>query len=95
MRIVGHEALADFYSDAHRVFNEKSIIRAQSAPIKPDRIVMAANGEIYLLDYKTGAHNPKYVAQLDNYQSALENMGYRVTKKALVYIGTSVNVINL
>jgi ATP-dependent exoDNAse (exonuclease V) beta subunit len=95
MRIITHEALADFYSGSGRVLNEKSIIRTMNSPVKPDRIVIGENGSAYLLDYKTGAHNPKYVAQLDNYQSALENMGYRVVKKALVYIGATVNVINL
>lgn len=95
LRITGHESLADFYSKQYQVLNEKSIIRSDSSPVKPDRIVLADNKEIFLLDYKTGAHNPKYISQLESYQSALENMGYRVTKKALVYIGTSVNVINL
>jgi len=94
-RIINHEALGEFYSDANRVFNEKSIIRTKNSPVKPDRIVMAENGNVYLLDYKTGAHSTKYVAQLDSYQAALEDMGYRVVKKALVYIGAEVNVINL
>jgi ATP-dependent exoDNAse (exonuclease V) beta subunit len=94
-RIVNHESLAVFYSGRYRVLNEKSIIRTQSSPVKPDRIVLGESNQIYLLDYKTGAHNPKYVAQLESYQSALENMGYSVVKKALVYIGATVNVLNL
>jgi ATP-dependent exoDNAse (exonuclease V) beta subunit len=94
-RIVNHESLADFYSGQHQVLNEKSIIRLQSSPVKPDRIVLGKGNETYLLDYKTGAHNPKYVTQLEIYQSALEKMGYSVVKKALVYIGATVNVLNL
>ena len=93
--ITNHRALSDFYSGQNSILNEKSIIRTQSPPVKPDRIAIAGNGEVYLLDYKTGAHNPKYIAQLDSYQAALENMGFRVTKKALVYIGAEVNVLNL
>ena len=50
---------------------------------------------ILLLDYKTGLHKEKYRTQLENYQKAIESMGYKVTKKALVYIGETVNVVNL
>ena len=33
--------------------------------------------------------------QLENYQNAIEKMGLKVTKKALVYIGKEINVVNL
>jgi hypothetical protein len=47
------------------------------------------------LDYKTGTHNQKYQLQLENYQNAIEKMGLKVIKKALVYIGKEINVVNL
>jgi hypothetical protein len=47
------------------------------------------------LDYKTGNHNPKYQMQLENYQNAIEKMGFKVTKKALIYIGQEIKVVNL
>jgi ATP-dependent exoDNAse (exonuclease V) beta subunit len=53
------------------------------------------DNEIYLLDYKTGAHQAKYTAQLENYQNAIEKMGFNVTKKALVYIGDGIEIVNL
>ncbi len=58
-------------------------------------MVLTKNKEVYLLDYKTGLHQPKYKLQLDNYQAAIEKMGYKVVKKALVYIGEQINVVNL
>jgi ATP-dependent exoDNAse (exonuclease V) beta subunit len=58
-------------------------------------MVLTKNKEVYLLDYKTGTHNPKYKLQLENYQSAIELMDYKVVKKALVYIGEEINVVNL
>ena len=57
--------------------------------------VLTKNKEVYLLDYKTGTHNQKYQLQLENYQNAIEKMGLKVTKKALVYIGKEINVVNL
>jgi hypothetical protein len=50
---------------------------------------------VLLLDYKTGTHNVKYQQQLENYQTAIELMGYKVTKKALIYIGKEIDVVNL
>ena len=58
-------------------------------------MVLTSTKEIYLLDYKTGLHQSKYTQQLENYQAAIEKMNYRVTKKALVYIGETLEVVNL
>jgi hypothetical protein len=44
--------------------------------IKPDRMVVNQLNEVYLLDYKTGAHNAKIQKQL-NYQHAIELMGIK------------------
>ena len=58
-------------------------------------MVLNNQNEIYLLDYKTGSHQSKYQLQLENYQDAIEKMGFKVTKKALVYIGETLEVVNL
>lgn len=94
-QIVGHPELSAFFPPSHKVFNEKDIIQKDGGVVKPDRIVFADGNLVHLLDYKTGAHKPKYVQQLANYQDSLEKMGFSVGKKALVYIGAEVNVINL
>ena len=54
-----------------------------------------AQNEIYLLDYKTGSHQAKYQLQLENYQNVIEKMGFKVIKKALVYIGETLEIVNL
>ncbi|RZJ68051.1 MAG: ATP-dependent helicase [Flavobacterium sp.] len=93
--IVSHSDLVGFFSEDNRILNEQTIIRQQSGIIKPDRMVLARNNEVYLLDYKTGSHNSKYVKQLETYAEAIENMGYKVSKKVLVYTGQDLNVIHL
>jgi ATP-dependent exoDNAse (exonuclease V) beta subunit len=94
-QIVNHEDLFSFFSENNRVLNEKTIIQKEGNLVKPDRMVINANNEIYLLDYKTGLHQAKYELQLQNYQSVIEKMDYKVTKKALIYIGKTINVVNL
>ena len=58
-------------------------------------MVLTKNKEVLLLDYKTGTHNVKYKQQLENYQTAIELMGYKVAKKVLIYIGKEIDVVNL
>lgn len=92
--VVLHPELADFYSDGSVVFKEQNIIRRGMQNIKPDRVAIRGNSA-YLLDYKTGAHQVKYERQLTEYKAAIEEMGYKVAKKTLVYIGEDIEVVHL
>jgi ATP-dependent exoDNAse (exonuclease V) beta subunit len=93
--IVFHAELGNYFSDDDQVLNEQTIISNQKNLIKPDRMALNKNNEVFLLDYKTGVHQNKYKLQLENYQSAIESMGFKVVKKALVYIGEKLEVVHL
>ncbi|MCG9792109.1 UvrD-helicase domain-containing protein [Flavobacterium algicola] len=93
--IVEHEDLKVFFEEGSEIMNEQTIIQKEGGLVKPDRMVLTANKEIFLLDYKTGAHNSKYQKQLENYQFAIENMGYKVMRKTLVYISDFVEIQNI
>ena len=93
--IVNHSELEICFAEGNTVMNEQTIIQKEGNAIKPDRIVVVKNNEVFLLDYKTGIHNAKYQQQLENYQKAIELMGYKVIKKALIYIGKEIEVVNL
>ena len=93
--IVNHQDLSLFFSNEHKILNEKTIIQKEGNLVIPDRMVLTKLNEIYLLDYKTGTHQTKYQLQLENYQKAIEKMGFKVTKKALVYIGDTLEIVNL
>ena len=95
IEIVNHKDLADHFAEGNEVLNEKTIIQKEGGTIKPDRIVINKAKEVFLLDYKTGLPNPKYKYQLENYQMAIEKMGFKVLKKALVYIGVEIDVVHL
>ncbi|UFH36090.1 UvrD-helicase domain-containing protein [Flavobacterium acetivorans] len=93
--IVNHKELELFFEEGNIVLNEQTIIQKEGSTIKPDRMVLTKAKEVFLLDYKTGTHNPKYKIQLENYQSAIELMGYKVIKKSLIYIGKEIDVVAL
>ncbi|MGO4905522.1 UvrD-helicase domain-containing protein [Flavobacterium sp. W20_MBD1_R3] len=93
--IVNHSELEICFAEGNEVLNEQTIIQKEGKTIKPDRMVVTKNKEVLLLDYKTGRYNVKHQHQLENYQAAIELMGYKVTKKALIYIGKGIDVVNL
>jgi ATP-dependent exoDNAse (exonuclease V) beta subunit len=93
--IVNHSELSICFEEGNEVLNEQTIIQKEGKTIKPDRMVLTKNKDVFLLDYKTGLHNPKYQLQLENYKKAIELMGYKVVKKSLIYIGQQIKVVNL
>ncbi|HJY11623.1 MAG TPA: hypothetical protein VJ304_02485, partial [Flavobacterium sp.] len=93
--IVSHPELSVCFDGKNNVLTEQTIVQKEGRILKPDRIVLTANKEAYLLDYKTGAINAKYTQQIQEYQDAIEDLGYKVLKRALVYIGTEIDVVNL
>jgi ATP-dependent exoDNAse (exonuclease V) beta subunit len=95
IEILNHQDLTEHFAEGNEVLNEKMIIQKEGGTIKPDRIVINKEKEVFLLDYKTGLPNPKYKYQLENYQMAIEKMGFKVLKKALVYIGVEIDVVHL
>ena len=95
LEVVHHKELAVFFQEGNEIMNEQTIIQKEGGLVKPDRMVLTVNNEILLLDYKTGVHHNKYQKQLENYQFAIENMGFKVVQKTLVYISEVVEVVNM
>ncbi|MES2239467.1 MAG: UvrD-helicase domain-containing protein [Bacteroidota bacterium] len=93
--IVNHQELELFFAEGNEVLNEQTIIQKQGMLVKPDRMVITKKQEVFLLDYKTGVPNVKYQKQLEDYQGAIELMGYEVRKKTLVYIRQNIEIVNL
>ncbi|MXN91327.1 AAA family ATPase [Flavobacterium sp. Sd200] len=92
--VVLHPDLELFFADDNIIFNEQSIIAPNMPNIKPDRVAINGN-QAYLLDYKTGQHLNKYEKQLQGYEFSLKQMGLDVVKKAIVYIGEKIEVVNV
>jgi ATP-dependent exoDNAse (exonuclease V) beta subunit len=93
--IVNHKELTDYFSEEHKVMNEQTIIQKQGNIVKPDRMSISIDKKVFLLDYKTGQHLPKHKTQLENYQKSIEDMGFKVEKKSLIYIGETIEVLHL
>jgi ATP-dependent exoDNAse (exonuclease V) beta subunit len=53
-QIVNHPELSCYFLAENSIMNEQSIIQKNDYLIKPDRISISKNNEVFLLDYKTG-----------------------------------------
>ena len=89
-RVVNHPEIAPYFNETNTVYNEKDIIPKSGKIMRPDRIVVNANNETTIIDYKTGMHNPFYVEQVYEYADTLVEMNFKVTKKILLYINEEI-----
>ncbi|MET4083128.1 ATP-dependent helicase/nuclease subunit A [Pedobacter sp. UYP30] len=65
--------------------NEKSIIGVDGKTYRPDKLVLNGN-KVSIIDYKfTAEESEHHVAQIKNYQSLIEAMGYDDVKPYLFY----------
>jgi ATP-dependent exoDNAse (exonuclease V) beta subunit len=88
--ISSDEIISGWFSYGNRVMNEKSILSSDGSIYRPDRVVIIKNPdgtaiteksecEVVIVDYKFGKFkggNSKYVNQVRNYKSLLQDMGY-------------------
>ncbi len=93
MNIVSHPNLIDYYTQDQTSYNEREIITSEGKIFRPDRVVINKNNTAILIDYKTGLPNPKYQEQLNDYQEALNQIGYKTIKKILIYTNENITVV--
>lgn len=90
--LINHDKLKPFFSHELKIYNEKDILTAQGIIVRPDRIVIDNNNNAVIIDYKTGAENPKHKEQLQIYKDTLQDMNFKVVKKILVYINHEIEI---
>jgi len=92
--IVQHADLQPFFNKENVIYNERPILHESFKNIKPDRVAISGN-KAYIIDYKTGEEQAKYTKQINDYALAIEEMGYEIAKKTLLYIQDDLKIINL
>ena len=94
IEIVTHNDLKEYFNNEYIIYNERPILHKTFKNIKPDRVVIN-DTKAYIIDYKTGEEQGKYIQQINDYALAIEEMGYEVVKKTLLYIQDDLKIINL
>ena len=91
LQVITHPELNQFYAEGVKNVNERDIISEAGVLLRPDRLNFTSNG-VSIIDYKTGAENPKHREQIKAYAEVLERMNFRINHKILVYINDSIRL---
>nr|WP_321233769.1 UvrD-helicase domain-containing protein [uncultured Psychroserpens sp.] len=90
--LINHSQLKSFFDSGLTIYNEKDIITKEGKLLRPDRVVINSNNEATIIDYKTGLKDSTHKEQLFDYQYVLEEMGFNVIKKVLIYINDAITI---
>ena len=84
-QIVNHPDLNQLFTSSEKVEVERKIITSKGVVLIPDRLNINEAGEITITDYKTGKYQKKHEVQINNYEVALQEMGFIISEKLLIY----------
>ncbi len=86
---VSDKRVARWFDGYKRLLIERPIAIGMSETRRPDRIVWTADGEIHIIDYKSGEQPPqRYKKQVKEYVDILTGLGYENVTGYLYYLDT-------
>lgn len=83
--LLNQPVVKDWFDKDNKVLNEASILIPHAGTKRPDRIIFR-NGRIIIIDFKFGEENPHYLAQIKQYCTILNAMGYNDVKAFLWFV---------
>jgi len=92
-----HAQLASYFTSDYQILNERAILIPSGQKFtqkRPDRILLKDN-QVVIIDYKTGIYKASHLKQINEYAEILENMGYEISAKLLVYISEEISVVEV
>lgn len=89
--LVDHPQIRDYFNPDYEVRNEQDILTQNGVLLRPDRIMIKEHSA-HIIDYKTGEERDSDKEQLYTYAAVLEEMGYDVGDKILIYLSDEINV---
>ncbi|PNQ74874.1 DNA helicase UvrD [Hanstruepera neustonica] len=92
LKLVSNPKLEACFDPKNKIYNERDIIAKNNLIIRPDKLVVFPDNTVYLIDYKSGNPNKKHELQLLNYEKVLNDMGFNVSKKILIYINNDIQI---
>ncbi len=95
-RILNHPEVSYLFEDIlekDSIYNERDISTKEQKLIRPDRLNFFENKQVVITDYKTGVPLEKHKLQLNSYAESLQDMGFLVQSKVLIYVdGVSISI---
>ncbi|WP_299609880.1 UvrD-helicase domain-containing protein [uncultured Aquimarina sp.] len=88
-KVIEHPELSTYFSEEYTILNERDIISGGNI-YRPDRVQINSENKATILDYKTGEYNSAHSKQIETYGFLLQQMGYEVENKILVYFNDKI-----
>lgn len=73
------------FRSSSKFIDEREICMTGGSALRPDRVIINDN-EAVIVEYKTGEERPKHLEQINKYANELEEMGYIVNDKLILYV---------
>lgn len=83
--ILNNPQITAFFTREFKIKTEAEILLKDGSIVRPDRIILKDNSAV-VIDYKTGGIKDSHKQQVIKYADMLEEMGYSVSDKILVYV---------
>ncbi len=83
--IIADPALHQYFQPGFEIRSETEILLKDGSIVRPDRVVTSGKNAV-VIDYKTGRTHDSHKEQIRSYGKTLEELGYTVNEKILVYI---------
>jgi len=94
-QLMTHPDLNMYFHPECQVELEREIFTKEGTILRPDRLNFFDTNNVTLIDYKTGAVSIKHKNQLADYENALQEMGFQVKEKILVYMNENMEVVKV
>lgn len=91
VEIVSHSSFKTIFNNSNQIFNEREFVHKGKIVI-PDRVEFDAFGNVYIIDYKTGEKDIKYVKQIEEYASIFSKLPNKTVKKYIIYMGNTLKI---
>lgn len=90
--ITNHPELKQYFQIPAKALVEQEIFLGNGQVIRPDRINFLEDNTLALIDYKTGQFKEADIQQMNYYAQVLNQLGYEVVEKLLVYLTGEITV---
>lgn len=92
--VLAHPKLKKMFSGEGTVYTEHDLVTSQGEVFRPDRVEVK-NNRASLVEYKTGQKKKEHLDQVQKYADILQDTGFEIESKLLVYLDDSPEVVEL
>ncbi len=84
--LLSNPAVSPWFTEDLRILNEQTVADKDGQLHRPDRIIIAPDGRVTIIDYKTGNDHASYRKQVASYMRLMRQIGFPEVEGFLLFI---------